>query len=55
MMDSIALAKAIELQCRAREEQWRRNEDLFYLVRLKVIYASEARIRAVGKEACGAA
>lgn len=31
MMDSIGLAKAIELQCRAREEQWRQNEDLFYL------------------------
>ncbi|MGG6896052.1 hypothetical protein [Rhizobium sp. BR 315] len=30
MMDSIALAKAIELQNQAREEQWRRNEDLFY-------------------------
>lgn len=32
MMESIALAKAIELQNRAREEQWRRKEDLFYLV-----------------------
>jgi hypothetical protein len=31
MMDSIALAKAIEIQCRAREEQWRQKEDLFYL------------------------
>jgi len=31
MMDSIALAKAIELQNQAREEQWRRREDLFYL------------------------
>ncbi|WP_146143942.1 hypothetical protein [Rhizobium sp. JAB6] len=31
MMDSMALAKAIELQSLAREEQWRRNEDLFYL------------------------
>ncbi len=31
MMDSIALAKALELQSIAREEQWRRNEDLFYL------------------------
>ncbi|NEI68198.1 hypothetical protein GR212_01335 [Rhizobium lusitanum] len=31
MMDGIALAKAIELQSLAREEQWRRNEDLFYL------------------------
>ncbi|ENN88865.1 hypothetical protein RHSP_11363 [Rhizobium freirei PRF 81] len=30
MMDSIALAKAIELQNQAREEQWRKNEDLFY-------------------------
>ncbi|MFS8047973.1 hypothetical protein [Rhizobium sp. BR 314] len=30
MMDSIALAKAIELQTQAREERWRRNEDLFY-------------------------
>lgn len=31
MMDSIALAKAIELQNEAREEQWRQKEDLFYL------------------------
>ncbi|AYG65245.1 MULTISPECIES: hypothetical protein [unclassified Rhizobium] len=31
MMDSIALAKAIEIQSRAREEQWRQKEDLFYL------------------------
>lgn len=31
MMDSIALAKAIDLQNQARENQWRRNEDLFYL------------------------
>ena len=30
MMDSIALAKAIELQLEAREEQWRTNEELFY-------------------------
>ena len=32
MLESIALAKAIELQNRAREQQWRRKEDLFYLV-----------------------
>lgn len=31
MMDGIALAKAIEIQSLAREEQWRRKEDLFYL------------------------
>lgn len=31
MMESFALAKAIELQNRAREEEWRRNEDLFYI------------------------
>jgi len=31
MMESIALAKAIEIRSLAREEQWRRNEDLFYL------------------------
>ncbi|MDK4704224.1 hypothetical protein [Rhizobium sp.] len=31
MMESIALAKAIEIRNLAREEQWRRNEDLFYL------------------------
>ncbi len=31
MMESIALAKAIELQNQAREKQWRRKEDLFYL------------------------
>jgi len=31
MMDSMALAKAIEIRNLAREEQWRRNEDLFYL------------------------
>lgn len=31
MMDSIALAKAVEIQNQAREEQWRRDEDLFYL------------------------
>ncbi|NTJ66917.1 hypothetical protein G6M50_19545 [Agrobacterium rhizogenes] len=31
MMDSMALAKAMEIQSLAREEQWRRSEDLFYL------------------------
>lgn len=31
MMDSIGLAKAIELQNQAREAQWRGNDDLFYL------------------------
>lgn len=31
MMDSMALAKAIEIQSLAREEQWRCDEDLFYL------------------------
>ncbi|MFK0165880.1 hypothetical protein [Rhizobium sp. NPDC090279] len=31
MMESFALAKALEIKIRAREEQWRRNEDLFYL------------------------
>lgn len=31
MMESIALAKALEIESRTREEQWRRNEDLFYL------------------------
>jgi hypothetical protein len=30
MMESIALAKALEIESRAREEQWRGNEDLFY-------------------------
>lgn len=30
MMESFALAKALEIESRAREEQWRRNEDLFY-------------------------
>lgn len=30
-MDSMALAKAIEIQSLAREEQWRCDEDLFYL------------------------
>ncbi len=30
MMESLALAKALEIESRAREEQWRRNEDLFY-------------------------
>ena len=31
MMDGIALARALEIQNLAREEQRRRNEDLFYL------------------------
>ncbi|MGY5799970.1 hypothetical protein [Rhizobium hainanense] len=31
MTESMALAKAIEIQSLAREEQWRHNEDLFYL------------------------
>ncbi|MBB3288713.1 MULTISPECIES: hypothetical protein [Rhizobium] len=31
MLESIALAKAIEIQSQAREEQWRQKEDLFYL------------------------
>ena len=31
MMESMALAKAIEIRNLAREEQWRRSEDLFYL------------------------
>ncbi|MBB3424805.1 hypothetical protein ACK83U_01680 [Rhizobium sp. WW22] len=31
MIDSMALAKAIEIQSLAREEQWRCDEDLFYL------------------------
>jgi hypothetical protein len=31
MMESFALAKAVEIESRAREEQWRRNEHLFYL------------------------
>ncbi|OCI96724.1 hypothetical protein A6U86_13905 [Rhizobium sp. AC27/96] len=30
MMESLALAKALEIESRAREEKWRRNEDLFY-------------------------
>lgn len=30
MIESFALAKALEIESRAREEQWRRNEDLFY-------------------------
>lgn len=31
MMDSIALAKAIEIQSLTREKQWHCDEDLFYL------------------------
>ncbi|KAA1174535.1 hypothetical protein FP026_02815 [Rhizobium tropici] len=31
MLESIALAKAIEIQSQTREEQWRQKEDLFYL------------------------
>ena len=31
MMESMALAKAIEIRNLAREEQWRRSEVLFYL------------------------